>query len=145
MPLYVILPPDGRCTIGWCSGWWQSVCVRPFSHHGNLVSHNNTLTGWNKMSARTHTHTHTNTYWIEEVSRLLFLPGCLLRRGQSPVLCGERLRLRKRLVSEPRVAAKHDLEPLWSVPALKVTAARGVSFFSRLLLFISSILDRNVT
>ena len=102
-------------------------------------------TKWVRAHTHTHTHTHTNTYWIEEVSRLLFLPGCLLRRGQSPVLCGERLRLRKRLVSEPRVAAKHDLEPLWSVPALKVTAARGVSFFSRLLLFIISILDRNVT
>lgn len=35
------------------------ICVRPFSHHGNLVSHNNTVTEWNNTNAHTHTHTHT--------------------------------------------------------------------------------------
>lgn len=57
------------------------ICVRPFSHHGNLVSHNNTVTGWNNTNA--HTHTHTHTYWREQVSRLLFLPGCLLLRDKA--------------------------------------------------------------
>lgn len=51
-----------------------------------------------------HTHILDGTSVPPPVPSWLFVT-----EGQSPVLCGERLRLRKRLVSEPGAAAKHDL------------------------------------
>lgn len=61
------------------------MCVRPFSHHGNLVSHNNTVTGWNNTSAHTHTHTHI----LDRTSVPPPVPSWLfVTEGQSPVLCG---------------------------------------------------------
>ena len=76
----VLSRPDGRCMIGWCSGSWQtlahtlSLCETILTHHGNLVSHNNT--GMEQ-------HTHTQTHWWGQVSRLLFLPGCLSLRHKA--------------------------------------------------------------
>ena len=124
-------PPDGRYMTGWCSGrgrsLWHTDCVYLYVCETILtpwksVSHNNTVTGWNNTIAHTHAHTHTHTqiYWTEQVSRLLFLPGCLLLRDKALFYVekgwvGER----GLCVSEPGVTARHDLELLWSVSSPK--------------------------
>lgn len=80
-----------------------------FSHHENLVSHNNSFTGWSN------THPLDGTSIPPPVPSWLFVTG-----GQSSVLCGERLRQRKRTVSEPGAGAKHDL----GLCSLKVTSIK---------------------
>lgn len=113
------------------------MCVRPFLHHGNLVSHNNNVTGWDNTSI----HTLDGTSIPPPVPSWLFVTA-----GQSRVLCRRRLRLRNGLVLEPGAAANHDFVLLWSASSLKVTAIKRMSFFGCLLPFyFYSDLDREVT